>query len=84
MTNAFSKVKSTEGMPAMWRGISSVILGAGMSTFKKKKKRQHQAYIDVLGPAHAAYFVTYEVVKQAGGGNADAKHHPFVAGPLSY
>ena len=34
------------------------------------------------GPAHAAHFVTLETVKQALGGNADAKHHPFVAGIL--
>ena len=34
----------------------------------------------LIGPAHAAHFVTLETVKQALGGNADAKHHPFVAG----
>lgn len=70
-------MKSTEGMPAMWRGISSVILGAGMSTLGHLK---HQIHSRALGPAHAAYFVTYEVVKQALGGNSDTKHHPFVAG----
>jgi hypothetical protein len=31
------------------------------------------------GPAHAVYFATYEVVKQAMGGNA-AGHHPLAAG----
>lgn len=31
------------------------------------------------GPAHAVYFATYEVVKQAMGGNA-AGHHPISAG----
>ena len=31
------------------------------------------------GPAHAVYFATYEVVKQAMGGNA-AGHHPIAAG----
>lgn len=31
------------------------------------------------GPAHAVYFATYEVVKQAMGGNASG-HHPLAAG----
>lgn len=33
----------------------------------------------IQGPAHAVYFATYEVVKQAMGGNA-AGHHPLAAG----
>jgi hypothetical protein len=33
----------------------------------------------IEGPAHAVYFATYEVVKQAMGGNA-AGHHPVAAG----
>jgi len=33
----------------------------------------------IQGPAHAVYFATYEVVKQAMGGNA-AGHHPVAAG----
>jgi solute carrier family 25 (mitochondrial iron transporter), member 28/37 len=34
-----------------------------------------------LGPAHAVYFGTYEVVKDLAGGNAeDGKHHPGAAG----
>jgi len=27
--NAFSRISSTEGIRALWRGVSSVILGAG-------------------------------------------------------
>jgi solute carrier family 25 iron transporter 28/37 len=27
--NAFSRISATEGLRAMWRGVSSVILGAG-------------------------------------------------------
>lgn len=27
--NAFTRISSTEGMRALWRGVSSVILGAG-------------------------------------------------------
>ena len=34
-----------------------------------------------LGPAHAVYFGTYEVVKEFAGGNVeDGKHHPGAAG----
>lgn len=32
------------------------------------------------GPAHALYFVTYETVKQAMGGNERSTHHPLAAG----
>lgn len=32
------------------------------------------------GPAHAVYFATYEVVKQAMGGNEGTEHHPLAAG----
>ncbi|KAG0245670.1 mitochondrial carrier domain-containing protein [Mortierella sp. GBAus27b] len=57
--NAMSKISTTEGSRALWRGVNSVILGAG--------------------PAHALYFGTYEVAKQAFGGN-EAGHHPLAAG----
>ena len=33
-----------------------------------------------IGPAHAVYFATYEVVKQAMGGNEGTEHHPLAAG----
>ena len=36
--------------------------------------------ISLLGPAHAVYFATYEVVKQAMGGNEGTEHHPLAAG----
>lgn len=35
---------------------------------------------DILGPAHAVYFGTYEFVKDLGGGNEDENHHPGAAG----
>ncbi|KAI6840946.1 hypothetical protein KC350_g5354, partial [Hortaea werneckii] len=56
--NAISTISRAEGYLSLWRGVSSVVLGAG--------------------PAHAVYFATYEVVKQAMGGNA-AGHHPIAA-----
>lgn len=33
-----------------------------------------------IGPAHAVYFGTYELVKELAGGNVDAGHHPIAAG----
>lgn len=33
-----------------------------------------------LGPAHAVYFGTYEIVKEMAGGNVDDGHHPLAAG----
>lgn len=50
----------------MWRGMTSVVLGAGMPLFG----------LSDLGPAHAVYFSTYEVVKQRLGGNVGYGHHP--------
>lgn len=35
-----------------------------------------------LGPAHAVYFGTYELVKELAGGNVDNGHHPAAAGEL--
>ncbi|CAK3970298.1 mitochondrial carrier [Lecanosticta acicola] len=56
--NAISTISRAEGYMSLWRGLSSVVVGAG--------------------PAHAVYFATYEVVKQAMGGNK-AGHHPLAA-----
>lgn len=36
---------------------------------------------NIKGPAHAVYFATYEMVKQAMGGNAHG-HHPLAAGMM--
>lgn len=55
--NAITRISSTEGARALWRGVASVIAGAG--------------------PAHAVYFGTYEVVKEAAGGNRAG--HQFAA-----
>ena len=35
---------------------------------------------NIIGPAHAVYFATYEAVKQAMGGNKGSGHHPLAAG----
>lgn len=55
--NAFTRISATEGARALWRGVASVIAGAG--------------------PAHAVYFGTYELVKEAAGGNREG--HQFIA-----
>ena len=61
IASAASTITRVEGFKTLWRGMSSVVVGAG--------------------PAHAVYFGTYEVVKEAMGGNAlDGKHHPLAAG----
>lgn len=49
--DALSTIRSREGARSLFRGIASVIAGAG--------------------PAHAIYFGTYEVVKDATGGNRE-------------
>ena len=35
---------------------------------------------NTVGPAHAVYFATYEIVKNAMGGNERTEHHPLAAG----
>ncbi|KZT59902.1 mitochondrial carrier [Calocera cornea HHB12733] len=52
--NAVARISSTEGLRTLWRGVASVIVGAG--------------------PAHALYFGTYEIVKEATGGNRPGHH----------
>ncbi|KPI34944.1 Mitochondrial RNA-splicing protein MRS3 [Cyphellophora attinorum] len=60
ISNAFSTIYRMEGLRTLWRGVSSVVVGAG--------------------PAHAVYFGTYEVVKEAMGANStDGTHHPLAA-----
>ncbi|EXJ60221.1 solute carrier family 25, member 46 [Cladophialophora yegresii CBS 114405] len=60
LSHAVSTIYRIEGLRTLWRGMTSVIVGAG--------------------PAHAVYFGTYEIVKEAAGGNkADGKHHPLAA-----
>src|SRR5271155_940667 len=82
LSNAVSTIYRIEGLRTLWRGVSSVIVGAGMQaiiTYKHGCCRLTR----ILGPAHAVYFGTYEVVKELAGGNAeDGKHHPGAAGLL--
>ncbi|MBW0507798.1 hypothetical protein O181_047513 [Austropuccinia psidii MF-1] len=49
MLSTFKQVTTTEGTRRLWKGVSSVFMGAG--------------------PAHAVYFGTYELTKEALGGN---------------
>jgi solute carrier family 25 iron transporter 28/37 len=34
----------------------------------------------MIGPAHAVYFATYEIVKHKLGGNIGNEHHPIAVG----
>lgn len=69
---------------SLWRGLSSVVVGAGENTARGFLNCLWTSLTGCAGPAHAVYFATYEVVKQAMGGNA-AGHHPLAAGePLPY
>lgn len=68
-----------EGYKSMWRGVSSVIVGAGMLCVACTLGASSS---DVgIGPAHALYFATFEAVKHAMGGN-NAGYHPLAAGKL--
>ena len=71
-------MSSTEGVRSLWRGISSVALGAG--SFSWPLLCDEIADLSEKGPAHAVYFATYEAVKQAMGGNEGNEHHPLAAG----
>jgi solute carrier family 25 iron transporter 28/37 len=50
--NAISKISSTEGVTALWRGMNSVVVGAGIKLI-----------LTYTGPSHALYFATYEYCK---------------------
>jgi len=77
--NAIATISRAEGYLSLWKGLSSVIVGAGSFTRSGLRKVQGLDSDTSAGPAHAVYFATYEVVKQAMGGNASG-HHPLAAG----
>lgn len=54
-----------------------MIVGAGTKLSSPLQLRELTFF---SGPAHAVYFATYEVVKQAMGGNEGTQHHPLAAG----
>lgn len=79
LSNAVSTIYRIEGLRTLWRGVSSVIVGAGMS--ERRTSDRSLSLTQTSGPAHAVYFGTYEVIKEFAGGNAeDGKHHPGAAG----
>lgn len=77
IANAVARISSTEGARSLWRGITSVALGAGMY-FPKGVGLGCSRMLS--GPAHAVYFGTYEFVKQKLGGNEGTEHHPIAVG----
>ena len=78
LSNAISTIYRIEGIRTLWRGVTSVIVGAGGIQFECRS--QDEWLIHDTGPAHAVYFGTYEAVKEFAGGNKDDLHHPFAAG----
>lgn len=87
VSHAMATISRLEGAKTLWRGVSSVIVGAGISTTSLTpgydEKRLTRVFRGV-GPAHAVYFATYEAVKHAMGGNKDNEHHPLAAGMFSW
>lgn len=72
------RIISGEGLFSLWRGMSSVILGAGILTLSSTLI--FGIINTEIGPAHAVYFATYEAVKHLMGGNQIGAHHPIAAG----
>jgi solute carrier family 25 iron transporter 28/37 len=79
ITNAVSTIYRIEGWRTLWKGVSSVIVGAGMCIHETWWGGNGKWLNFLAGPAHAVYFGTYEAVKEFAGGNEDG-HHPFAAG----
>lgn len=76
------QIATGEGILSLWRGMSSVIVGAGECNALVFNPTVTWATcrLTMLGPAHAVYFATYEAVKHAMGGNQAGVHHPLAAG----
>ena len=75
------RIASGEGVLSLWRGMSSVVVGAGMSPSPSSLSPPSPLtdHIPCTGPAHAVYFATYEAVKHVMGGNKVGSHHPLAA-----
>jgi solute carrier family 25 iron transporter 28/37 len=70
------RIAAGEGVLSLWRGMSSVVVGAGLYSLCYPRA----ILINFEGPAHAVYFATYEAVKHVMGGNQAGVHHPLAAG----
>lgn len=81
LTNAVSTIYRVEGWRTLWKGVSSVIVGAGVYIVESPELKT-QFWFATIGPAHAVYFGTYEIVKEMAGGNVDDGHHPLAAGMI--
>lgn len=73
------RIATGEGVMALWRGMSSVVVGAG-KILHTAGERFGPPSLFSKGPAHAVYFATYEAVKHVMGGNQAGVHHPLAAG----
>jgi len=80
VSNAIATISRVEGFRSLWKGVSSVVVGAGeLSPGTLAWRRTSNSS---TGPAHAVYFATYEGVKEWMGGNEGDGHHPLAAGML--
>lgn len=61
----------------MWRGVNSVILGAGMFCIFSKYVPFNLILTSIrsIGPAHAVYFATYEGAKELLGATSSTEHY---------
>ena len=82
LSNAVLTISRAEGVRSLWRGLSSVVAGAGVFIFFiSARSYEYFRLTTEQGPAHAVYFATYESVKHTlGGNNGKNEHHPFAAG----
>ncbi len=78
VSNAIATISRVEGFRSLWKGVSSVVVGAGELSPGRLARRQTSN--SSIGPAHAVYFATYEGVKESMGGNEGDRHHPLAAG----
>lgn len=86
MVEGTMRIATGEGVLKLWRGMSSVVVGAGKSPMLLLLSSSSTIWtcpvsmLTAPGPAHAVYFATYEAVKHAMGGNRAGVHHPLAAG----
>ncbi|KAI9797889.1 MAG: asparaginyl-tRNA synthetase [Piccolia ochrophora] len=64
---------------AMYTGVVNAVSKMASSEGTRSFFRGISSVAVGAGPAHALYFVSYEIVKQAMGGNEGTEHHPFAA-----
>lgn len=84
ISQAIISIGKTEGLRNLWRGVGSVVIGAGEPSRpvvqgRARARARAGAHRNQKGPAHAVYFATYEGVKHRLMGQGDKNaHHPLI------